>query len=76
MQSAERDTSKDDIYFWQAHQYLQTSDASAVLKKLKSIRIPFQGAIDKGEKIENFSHEPYDQKQRIIASPRMGAAVA
>jgi len=76
LQQAERDTSKDPMYFWQAHQYLQTHDAGAVLKKLRSIRIPFQGTIDQGEKLDNFSHEPYDQKQRIIPSPRMGAPMA
>ena len=63
------------MYFWQAHQYLETNDEKAIFNKLKSIRIPFQGAIDQGEKLDKFSHEPYDQKQRIIASPRMGAAV-
>jgi len=76
MQQADRDTSKDSMYLWQAHQYLQTSDASAVARKLKSIRIPFQGTIDQGEKLDNFSHHEYDQKQRIVPSPRMGAIVA
>jgi len=64
------------MYFWAAHQYLETHDEPQVFKKMKSVRIPFQGSVDQGEKVEAFSHQPYDQRQRIVPSPRMGAPVA
>lgn len=55
LQQADRDKSKDEMYFWQAHQYMQTHDITAIQKKFKSFRIPFS-SVEKGIKIDDFSH--------------------
>ena len=67
----------DDYYLWQAHQHLETYDEAKYAKKLKSFRIPFRNEIRQDEgKLEAYSHEKYDQKQRIVPLPKMGAGVS
>lgn len=75
LQMATRDPYTDDHYFYTAHQYMVTSDLAYIQKKMKSIRIPF-GSIEKGEKFDQFSHEPFDVRSVVWAPyPKMGNSI-
>ena len=54
---------------------MQTHDLTYIQKKMKSIRIPFR-SIEKGEKFDQYSHEPYDIKSVVyVPPPKMGASI-
>ena len=62
MLKGERDKTLDYVYLWHAHHYLQTTNAEQLFSKVKSVYLPFQQKVLKGDKIEEYNYENYDAK--------------
>jgi hypothetical protein len=59
LQQKDREPEHDAKYFWAAHEYLETHDLESVKQKLKAFRIPFQGTVEKGQKVEHYQGKIY-----------------
>ena len=54
----------DQIYLWQAHEYLKTSHTDQLFAKVKSVYLPFSQKVQNGEKIEEYNYENFDIKSQ------------
>lgn len=55
-----RDANLDSYYYWKVHQICDTHDGDKFAQKLKSFRIPFRNEIRNDEKLDSYSHKPFD----------------
>lgn len=64
------------MYLWQAHNYLQTTEAAQLFGKAKSAYLPFSQKVLKGDKVDQYNYEQYDSKgQSYVKQPQTGIKI-